>query len=140
MIVVDTSLVLAFMNRGDSAHEAVSDWVRQAEGAFVTTPLAFAEMDHLALARGGSAVAAALHEDLLAGAYEARWWPEAIEQSITVARQYASLGLSLTDASLVALARKVHTTRIATLDERHFRAVRPLTGEAAFTLLPADAD
>jgi hypothetical protein len=33
----------------------------------------------------------------------------------------------------------LQTTRVATLDEHHFRAVRPLTGEVAFTLLPADA-
>jgi hypothetical protein len=33
----------------------------------------------------------------------------------------------------------LQTTRVATLDERHFRAVGPLTGEAAFMLLPTDA-
>ena len=31
------------------------------------------------------------------------------------------------------------TIDIATLDERHFRAVRPLAGGKAFRLLPADA-
>ena len=30
------------------------------------------------------------------------------------------------------------TLIIAMLDERHFRAVRPLTAETAFRLLPAD--
>jgi hypothetical protein len=40
---------------------------------------------------------------------------------------------------LLALAARLETTRIATLDERHFRVIRPLTGEAAFTLLPTDA-
>jgi len=115
VIVIDTSVVLAFMNRRDSAHEAVSEWMGAAEGLFVTTPLAVAEMDHLILARGGPAAAAALHEDLQAGAYEARWWPGAIEQSITIARRYA------------------------TLDERSFRAIRPLSGEDAYVLLPADA-
>lgn len=37
------------------------------------------------------------------------------------------------------LTRRLGTACIATLNERHFRAVRPLTGEAAFVLLPADA-
>jgi predicted nucleic acid-binding protein len=44
------------------------------------------------------------------------------------------------DASLVAIAARLGTTDIATLDERHFRTLRPLTGEPAFRLLPADAD
>jgi hypothetical protein len=35
------------------------------------------------------------------------------------------------------LAADPKTTRLLTLDERHFRALRPLWGEA-FTLLPAD--
>ncbi len=47
-------------------------------------------------------------------------------------------GIGLTDASLLVLAARLETTRIATLDERHFRVVLALTGEAAFTLLPAD--
>ena len=42
------------------------------------------------------------------------------------------------DASLLALAARLSTTRIATLDERHFRVLEPLTREPAFTLLPAD--
>jgi hypothetical protein len=37
-----------------------------------------------------------------------------------------------------ALAERLDTIIIATLDERHFRAVRPLTTETAFRLLPAD--
>ncbi|MDP8951692.1 MAG: hypothetical protein M3N18_05560 [Actinomycetota bacterium] len=40
---------------------------------------------------------------------------------------------------LLALAARLETTRLVALDERHFRRVRPLTGEATFTLLPAGA-
>jgi hypothetical protein len=38
---------------------------------------------------------------------------------------------------LVALADRYRTTRIVSFDERHFRAVTPLSG-GAFTILPAD--
>jgi predicted nucleic acid-binding protein len=47
------------------------------------------------------------------------------------------LRLGLADASVVVIAGAAKTTRLLTLDERHFRSVRPLWGEA-FTLLPAD--
>jgi predicted nucleic acid-binding protein len=47
------------------------------------------------------------------------------------------LRLGLADASVVVIAGASRTTRILTLDERHFRAVRPLWGKAV-TLLPAD--
>jgi hypothetical protein len=48
--------------------------------------------------------------------------------------------IGLTDASLVVLAERLGTTDIATLDERHFRTLRPLAGGVdAFRLLPADS-
>jgi uncharacterized protein len=59
-------------------------------------------------------------------------------ETVEAARRNQSLGLGLADASLIALASRLETTRIATLDERHFRIVKPLTGQAAFVLLPAD--
>jgi predicted nucleic acid-binding protein len=54
----------------------------------------------------------------------------------TLVRQYASLPLGGTDASVVAVAERVKTLRVATLDRRHFTVVRTLRGEA-FTLYPA---
>jgi hypothetical protein len=49
--------------------------------------------------------------------------------------KYADLRLGLADASLVVLARKWRTRAVASLDERHFRAVQPLDG-GAFELYP----
>ena len=101
-----------------------------------TTPLIVPEIDHL-VSRGGEDAAAAFYEDLTGGAYLVEWWPEAVSETVEAAGKNPGLGLA--DASLLALAARLETTRIATLDELHFRVVRPLTGEAAFTLLPADA-
>jgi predicted nucleic acid-binding protein len=50
------------------------------------------------------------------------------------------LDTSVIDASLVALAARVGSIAIATLDERHFRAVAPLASGPAFRLLPLDAE
>jgi hypothetical protein len=47
------------------------------------------------------------------------------------------LNLGLADWALSALAGRYETTRLLTFDERHFRAVTPLRGDA-FNLLPAD--
>jgi predicted nucleic acid-binding protein len=48
---------------------------------------------------------------------------------------YADFPLGTTDASVIAVAERLGATEIATLDHRHFRAVRP-THIASFTLLP----
>jgi uncharacterized protein len=137
-IAIDTSVVYALMDRGDADHIAVSEWIDNVTDELVTTPLAVAEMDHLLTRVGGTRAAAALRRDLKAGTYGVEWWPTAMAESVEVADRHESMGLRLVDSSLVALAARLSTTRIATLDERHFRVLEPLTGEPAFILLPAD--
>lgn len=139
MIVVDTSIAVAYMNAADEYHAIVAGWLDGADDDLVTTPLIIAEVDHLVGVRGGPAARRALHRDLVAGAYLVEWWPGAITAVVKIAERYADTGLGLADASLVALAERLGTIDIATLDERHFRAVRPLAGGKAFRLLPADA-
>lgn len=139
MIVVDTSVIVAYMNSADDAHELVATWLEEVDDDLATTPLIVAEVDHIVGARGTPAALTALRSDLAAGAYLVEWWPGAISSSVKVAERYADSRLGLADASLVALAERLATIDIATLDERHFRAVRPLAGGEAFRLLPADA-
>ncbi len=139
MIVIDTSIIVAYMNAADDQHEVVSTWLDGADDDLATTPLIIAEVDHLVGARGGPAALRALRADLVAGAYLVDWWPTAIRTVVSIAERYADTALGLADASLVALAERLATSTIATLDERHFRAVRPLAAGDSFTLLPADA-
>lgn len=140
MIVLDTSIVLAFMDQRDVNHERVRVWMDGVQDELCTTPLVLAELDYLVARQGGAPAARALRDDFKDSAYLLEWWQSALSETIAAAQRYESIGLGLTDASLIALAARLDTTRIATLDERHFRAVRPLAeGAASFTLLPADA-
>ena len=136
-IVLDTSVVVAFMNRRDDDHERIVAWMETTGEDLATTPLIVAEIDHLVSRGGGEDAAAAFYDDLTGGAYLVEWWPEAVSETVEAARKNPGTGLA--DASLIALSARLGTARIATLDERHFRVARPLTGDAAFTLLPADA-
>jgi uncharacterized protein len=138
LIVLDTSVVLAFMDRRDASHETVRDWIGENVEELATTPLVVAELDHLVQRYGGAKATRALHEDLANGAYQVEWWPAAMHETIALAEAHESMQLGLTDASLLALAAHLESSRVATLDERHFRAVRQASGEA-FTLLPGDA-
>jgi predicted nucleic acid-binding protein len=81
----------------------------------------------------------AFRRDIRVGAYDVTWWPEAAELSAQIAEEYEDVRLGLTDASLIALAARLRTIRVASFDERHFRAVRPLAGGEAFVVLPADS-
>jgi predicted nucleic acid-binding protein len=140
VIVLDTPVAYALLDGSDRRHSEAARWYETADEDLVTTPLVLAELDHLAMTRAGPAAARAFHRDLAAGAYVVEWWEGAAPEAVDLAESYADLGLGLTDASLVALCARYATTDIATFDERHFRAVRPLAGGAAFRLITIDID
>jgi uncharacterized protein len=128
-------VVIALMRARDAEHERVRDWIETLDDDLVTSPLAVAEMDEHAAALG-PAFSRGLRDDLHSGAYAVRWWADALLETIAIARSHPDVGL--TDASLVALAARLRTERIATLDLDHFRSLATPAGEP-FVLLPADA-
>jgi predicted nucleic acid-binding protein len=132
-VVVDTSIVIALMRARDADHERVRDWLATLDDDLVTSPLAVAEMDRLAGALG-ERFSSGLWQDLHSGAYAVRWWADAMLETIAVARRHPHIGL--VDASLVALAARLRTDRIATLDRTHFGSLTTPDGEP-FQLLPA---
>ena len=85
-VVLDTSVVVAFMNRRDDDHARASAWIETAEEDLVTTPLVIAEIDHLVTHGGGAAAALAFYEDLVSGAYLVEWWQEAVFEAVEAAR------------------------------------------------------
>ncbi len=133
-VVVDTSVVVALMDADDPGHEAAADWVAVVDDELVTTPLALAEMDDFARREGA---ADALRRDLQRGAYTVRWWADALDETLAIAKRRPEL--ELVDASLVALAGRLRTDRIATFDHERFRALSTPGGKP-YVILPADAE
>ena len=135
MIVVDTSAVLALLRARDKHHAEARELFNTLDDDLLTSPLAVAEMDYMATRYARPEALQALWHDLEAGAYVVSWWEDAMGESVAIARKHSSLGL--TDASLVAVAGRAGTDRIATFDQ-HFRRVTTVDGRP-FTLLPADS-
>jgi len=103
------------------------------------SPYVLAELDYHLLKR--PSIDAELHflTDVAAGVFDlATFGKNDIARALSVLTRYRDMRIGLADASLVVLAERYGTTRILTLDERHFRAIKPLHAEA-FTLLPADS-
>jgi predicted nucleic acid-binding protein len=134
-VVLDTNVVVALYDAADPDHSLVAAWVATLDEDLVATPLAVAEMDYVMKERGGKVARDALWRDLEAGAYLVRWWADALNETLRIARRHPFAGL--TDASLVALAGLLRTQRIATVDQ-HFRSMTTPAGEP-FVLLPDDA-
>jgi predicted nucleic acid-binding protein len=138
VIVVDTSGLLAAIDADQRDHGAALRAFQDDPGPFLLSPFVLAELDHLLLARVSAWAEHALLEEVAGGAYElVPFDADDVAAAVAVIDRYHELSIGLADASVAVVAARARTTRLLTLDERHFRPMRPLWGEA-FSLLPAD--
>jgi uncharacterized protein len=139
VIVADTSGLYAIFNRRQPEHQAARAAVEREGGPLLLSPLVLAELDYFILARLGAQAEQKVLAELRSPAYRlAPFTDDDFTLASEVAVKYGDLQLGLTDASIVVQAARHKTTKILSLDHEHFGAVRPLTGEASFTLLPSD--
>jgi predicted nucleic acid-binding protein len=135
-LIVDAGVLFAQADADEPRHSAVGQLLREERGPLITSEFATAEADYLILERLGIDVELAFLEDLAATTFQVECLsPAEIGQARSICAQYRDLRIGLSDAALVVLAARFGTTRIATFDERAFRAIKPLTG-GAFVVLP----
>ncbi|WP_306356030.1 MULTISPECIES: PIN domain-containing protein [unclassified Nocardia] len=139
--IADTSAIIAAYDRAAELHERSREFL--STSVAVVSPLVLDEVDHLLVARFGKDRRAAdlVLDDLLTSAEEgAVLVPQVDRDDLRVAQRiiehYRGLRLDLADAVTVVLAERYLTNDILTLDEKEFRAVRPLTpAHPSFRLL-----
>lgn len=131
-VVVDASAILALADRSDPNHELIADWVDLADDEFVVSPLIAAQADGLLRAAGGAKAGEAFATDLASGAYVVRWWADAMSESATVVR---AQGVDLVDASLIAVAAKARTNRVATTRSTFWPRLSTVDG-SSFEVVP----
>lgn len=144
IIVADTSGPYAAFDASQPEH---SDAVRVMESeVLVISPMVMTELDHLVHRDLGFSAAMQVADALTARIAAGRYRLAALSHGDLAAAQgvrgqYKDLALNLADAVGVVLADRHKTDRIFTLDQRDYRAIRPLTkGFKAFRILPADRD
>jgi len=95
-----------------------------------------AELDYVVATREGVPAELAVLRDLTGGAWTfASFDGDNLTSAIQIIERYSDLKIDLADASNVVIADRYSTRTIATLDRRHFGAVRPLHG-GRFSLVP----
>jgi predicted nucleic acid-binding protein len=135
-VIVDTSALLAFFDRDEPDHAAVSLILADASEVLVVSPYVVAEVDHLVATRHGVPAELKVLKELAGGAWELATIDAAdLEPASSVVKRYADQGIGVADASIVVLADRYRTRTIVTLDHRHFDLLRPLGG-GRFTVLP----
>jgi uncharacterized protein len=138
VIIADTSGLLAAFGRDAREHAGARAALDADDGPVVISPFVLAELDYLLAGRTGIGPEIQFLREVAGGVFElATFGRPELTQAAAVIERYSDLRIGLADASIVVLAARYGTTRLLTLDERHFRPIRPLRGQA-FVLLPAD--
>ena len=136
MIIADTSGLIPFFNQSDPDHEAMVGCLEERDPVIVVSPFVVAEIDYLVATRLGVEWQLEVLRELAGGAYElATMDADDLAAATEVVERYRDLGIGITDASLVILAERYRTRTILTLDHRHFRVLRSLSG-GRFELVP----
>ncbi len=139
MILLDTSGMLAWIDQRQQRHAEVAALMATARGALILSPFVLAELDYFLAKRVGVVEQTLLLREVVEGAYWlAPFRSEDTARALEVMEKYGDLGVGLTDASIVVLAEIFGARDVLTLDERHFRVLRP-KGDQPFRVLPSDA-
>jgi predicted nucleic acid-binding protein len=137
VIICDTGPLVALLNKADNDHEACARLFATYPGRLIVPGPVLTEVCYMAESRLGSETEARFLDSMAAGEFELESVaPADLRRMAGLVRTYADFPLGAADASVVAIAERLGATRVATLDHRHFRAVRPVHCPA-FELLPA---
>ena len=134
--LLDTGFLYALLNRTEQMHQAVVAAAQTIREPIILSVPAVTETAYLLLRDVGTAAVGDFIEslattDLILESPVRGDYTRAAE----VIRQYADSRVDFVDAVIVAVAERLSTSRVLTLDHRHFRMFRPKHCEA-FELLP----
>ena len=135
LAVVDSGPLYATIDLDDRDHERCVEVFQRRDLDFVIPALVIAEVTYLV----GRSLGARYEAAFLRGLREISVRSPDVDDWDRIAdlvARYGDFPLGGTDASVIALAERLDTDLVITLDERHFRAVRPRHCRA-FRLLPS---
>lgn len=136
MIVADTSAMYALVDVRDRHHEVLRAHFEAGPGRWCVPWALLPELDYLVASRLGDRVERALLADLADGAFAIAWGdPADLVRAEELNRKHPALALGLVDGIVMAVAERLGAEAIATLDLRHFAAVK-IRGDPK--LLPRD--
>ncbi len=131
MILADTGPLVAAADAADANHAACAELLTRVAGPILVPATAIAEACYLLEREAGPAVEATFLRSFATGALTVvNLVPADFGRMAELVDTYADLPLGGTDASVIALAERLGITTVMTLDQRHFRVVRPNHVEA----------
>jgi predicted nucleic acid-binding protein len=137
-IIADSGAVYGLYDRRDAFHNSLRAAIETSRERLILPAPILGEIDYLLRVRLGNSALLRFLDDVQEGAFVIETVTLADLRRCTVLiAKYNDLDLGLSDASVVAVAERLGTNQILTVDQRDFRAIRSMRGKS-FRLLPAD--
>ena len=106
-MIVDTSALLAYFDRDEPDHAAVTRILEETDEPLVVSPYVVAEVDYLVASRLGTDAELAVLRELASGAWElASLGLEDLRAANALIERYADQRIGIADASNVVLAER----------------------------------
>ena len=135
MIIVDTSVLLAAVNVREPHHIPCAELLRSESTLVITVPVV-TETCIMLNRRLGTAHEVRFLTAVTVGSFQIfELGATDYRRTTDLVTDYNDLNLGFVDASIIAAAERLGTTRIATLNYRDFTVVRPAHAKN-FTLQP----
>lgn len=123
--MADTGAIVALIDADDRNHEALLDAYESDPDAWVLPWAILPEVDHLLTRHVDTRAGVAFLRDVAEGRYAIEWGnPLDFIRAAELVEKYRALDIGLVDAVVMAQAERLKAPIIATLDVRHFGAVR----------------
>lgn len=135
-LILDTGPLYASLDRRDAGHAACRRLIETTDEPLVIPAPVLVEVDYWIQTRLHAGVFIALLDDILAGAYlveEVK--PQDYGRIRELCDRYADADIGFVDAAVLAVVERLNEPKLATLDHRHFGAMRPRHVDA-LRLLP----
>lgn len=135
-LILDTGPLYASLDRDDADHAACRRLIEEAEEPLVLPAPVLVELDYWIHLRLHPGVLVALLDDIVAGAYRVEdLRPEDYERARALCDRYGDSDIGFVDAAVLSVVERLGEPKLATLDHRHFGALRPRHVDA-LELLP----
>ena len=133
--LVDTGFLYALFDASDMHHKDAVEALQTPGLEPLLPDTVIVELAYLLQARLGHAQMRAYLKDLLTDLVLVSLTPEDLPRINTLLAEYADANLDFVDASIVAMAERLHVRHILTIDRRDFLLIRPKHIQY-FTILP----
>jgi predicted nucleic acid-binding protein len=125
LIVADTGAIVALIDADDRRHDELRAAFEAAPGEWVLPWAILPEVDYLLLHHVGADAELRFVRDVAEGRWPVEWGDEGdVARAADLCARYSGLRLGLVDGVVMSIAERLRAEAIATLDERHFGAVR----------------